>query len=124
MENSMKDYTAMQEYIVNCMLFSEMINSIHYQSLTESLREANERYILDNSAHLKYIDYCDKCWAKVQGLANYEPLENSIENAAQLLSEDFRNIEKFDIANKEETKAALLLNVKRLMLIYTTLGVE
>ena len=113
----------MQEYIVNCMLFSEMINSIHYQSLTESLREANERYILDNSVHLKYIEYLDQCWARIQGSSlNYDPFKDNIRDAIKFLAEDLKNIEKFDVANKEETKAALSINIKRLTLIYKTLG--
>lgn|SRR5574344_2080056 len=116
----MNKYNSIQKYLMNLVMFSEMLNALNYQKLTEKLRKAESQYVLDNTSHLKYIDWINQAWNRfmsepedtqrtmVSGMAK------NIAGAYEFLRSDFTSIDKLEIERKEETKNAIKQNMARL----------
>jgi hypothetical protein len=113
-------YNSLKTYIMNLTMFSEALNALIYQKLTESLRASESKMVLDNTSHLQFINYIERAWQNFMSYSDDQKstmvagLQQNIIKAYKFMQEDIESIDKLDIYAKEETKQTLLKNQERL----------
>ena len=113
-------YNSLKTYIINLTMFSEALNALIYQKLTESLRLPENKMILDNESHLQFLSYIERSWQSFMAYPDDQKatmvagLQQNIIKAYKFMQEDIESVDKLDIDSKEDIKKALSKNQERL----------
>lgn len=125
MESKMTTKDAINKYIFEINLFSETLNALWYQKLTEGqlseeVRLQEEKYVLDCTSHFNFINYIDKVWKRIENEPDCEfvGFKDEIKTSLKFLCEDLESLPRLPIDNKEMFAKILVKNIERLKQLY------